>query len=338
MAAINPVTIEAKYWHREGDGIVCDLCPRYCRLHDGQTGFCGARRVENGILTANTYGRISCIAMDPMEKKPFYNYHPKERVFSIGSIGCNLSCRHCQNYALSQSFSGKKRTTYKSPEEIVSMCRWEDSDFIAFTYNEPGIWYEYIMDVAEHAPDLKYLMVSNGMLNEAPLKDLCGIADAFNIDIKGFDEEFYENICGGRLKDVLDSVRTIFESGKHLEITYLVIPDYNDGEDGIRALSEWVVDNLSPDVPLHFTRFHPDNEMTDVPWTPEDTLIRARNIAKDAGLRYVYIGNIMSDEGSDTFCPGCGKPVIERIGYHVEISGLDGDRCSACGSRIAIIR
>lgn len=338
MAAISPVTIEAKYYHREGDAFVCDLCPRQCRLTDGQTGFCGARRAQDGILVANTYGRISSIAIDPIEKKPLYNYHPKTRIFSIGSIGCNMSCRHCQNYALSQSFSGKKRTTYKSPEEIVDMCRKEGMDLMAFTYNEPGIWFEYIMDLTAHAPDLSYVMVSNGLLNEGPLREICSVVDAFNVDLKGFNDDFYTHICGAHLEDVLRSLKVIHMSGVHLEITYLLIPEYNDDMDEIAQMSQWIKDNLSCDVPLHFTRFHPDNELLEAPWTPIETLLRAREVAMEAGLNYVYIGNIMSENGGNTFCPSCGSMVIERTGYLVEITGLDGNRCGTCGAELPIIR
>ena len=338
MGAISPVTIEAKYYRKDGENFICELCPRGCVLTEGQTGFCGARRVQNGILVANTYGRVSCIAIDPMEKKPLYNYLPRARVFSIGSIGCNMSCRHCQNYAISQSNSGGKRTTYKSPEDILSMCSKEGTASMAFTYNEPGLWFEYIMDITARAPDLRYVMVSNGLLNEAPLKELCNVIDAFNIDLKGFNEDFYMNICGAHLDDVLRSLKIIYDSGAHLELTYLVIPEYNDDLEEIARMSKWVIENLSSDVPLHFTRFHPDNQMVDVPWTPLDTLVNARAVAMSAGLNYVYIGNVMSDGGSDTICPECGSVVIERIGYMVDIIGLDGDRCSNCGRRIHITR
>lgn len=337
MAGISPVRIEAGYYRREGDNIFCELCPKYCVLSEGQTGVCGARRVEGGKLIANTYGKVSSISCDPIEKKPFYNFHPKSRAFSIGSIGCNMSCRHCQNYSLSQSFSGSKRTTYESPEEIVSMCHREGVGIMAFTYNEPGIWYEYIMDIVALDRDLKYLMVTNGLLNEAPLRDLCSVIDAFNVDVKGFTNEFYRHICGAELDDVLRSVKQIYDSGVHLEITYLLIPGYNDSEEEIRRLSSWIVDNLSCDVPLHFTRFHPDNEMVDVPWTPVESLIEARDIAMAFGLNYVYIGNVIS-EGANTFCPGCGATVVERTGYLVEIEGLDGNVCRSCGTRIPIIR
>jgi pyruvate formate lyase activating enzyme len=218
------------------------------------------------------------------------------------------------------------------------MCRKDGTDLFAFTYNESAIWYEYIMDVISFAPDLTYVMVSNGLLNEAPLKELCSVIDAFNIDIKGFNEDFYTNICGAHLDDVLRSLKIVHESGAHLELTYLVIPEYNDNMSEIAEMSAWVRDNLSRDVPLHFTRFHPDNEMMDVPWTPTDTLVRAREIAMEAGLNYVYIGNVMTEEGSDTICPDCGSVIIERTGYLVETVGLDGNCCSNCGRKLSITR
>lgn len=338
MAAISPIRVEARYYRKDGDRVICELCPRGCVLTEGQVGSCGARRVEDGMLIANTYGRVSCIASDPIEKKPLYNFHPRTRIFSIGSIGCNMSCRHCQNYSISQSFSGKKRTTFKSPEEILEMCRREGVGSMAFTYNEPGIWYEYIMDITSLDPDLVYVMVSNGLLNERPLRDICSVVDAFNVDIKGFSDDFYRNICGANLDDVLRSLVVIHDSGVHLELTYLLIPEYNDGEEELTELSKWIRDNLSCDIPLHFTRFHPDNEMVDVPWTPVESLIRAREIAMSVGLNYVYIGNVISEDGGNTICPICGNVVIERTGYLVDICGLDGDRCDSCGTRLPIIR
>ena len=249
-----------------------------------------------------------------------------------------MRCRHCQNYAISQSFSGKKRTTYKSPESIIEMCRSEGMRTIAFTYNEPTTWIEYMLDIAKMAPDMRYVVVTNGLISEGPLRDLIGIADAFNIDVKGFTDEFYSNICGAHMEDVLRSVKTVFDSGKHLELTYLVIPGHNDSEEELEGFCRWVLNNLSRDVPVHFTRFHPDNEMTDVPWTPESTLVMARNMAIDAGLRYVYIGNVMTEIGSDTICPNCGSAVISRLGYLVDLDGLDGTRCAKCGAQLPIVR
>ena len=337
MGAISPVSMESRYYEREGDAYRCLLCPNRCMISVGETGKCGSRRGGKDYLEANTYGRVSSISYDPVEKKPFYHYHPKAKTFSIGSIGCNMHCRHCQNYAISQSFSGKKRSTYKSPESIAEMCRSEGMDIIAFTYNEPTTWIEYILDVMRCAPELKCIIVTNGMISEKPLEDLCDVAEAFNIDVKGFTDEFYTNICGAHLSDVLTTVKRVFDAGKHLELTYLVIPGHNDTKAEITEFCKWVLKNLSRDVPVHFTRFHPDNDMTDVPWTPESTLEMARDIAMSSGLHYVYIGNIMTEDGSNTYCPDCGNAVVTRLGYIVETDGLNGNKCARYGTEIPFI-
>lgn len=337
MAAINPMT-EAKYYHRDGDVYVCDLCPNACRIPVGGIGKCSARKGEKDFLCANTYGKVSSICVDPVEKKPLYHFYPGSRIFSIGGVGCNMRCRNCQNYAISQSMTGRKRTTYETPEEIVALCRREKMDSIAFTYNEPSIWYEYIMDIMECDPDLKCVIVSNGLINERPLRDLCRVSAAMNIDIKGFTDEFYMKVCEAHLADVLRSVKIIFEENVHLELTYLVIPGYNDSEEEITRFCIWVRDELSPDVPIHFTRFHPDYEMLDVPMTPVETVLRCQNIAEDNGINYAYVGNIITDDASDTYCPECGTVVIKRMGYLVDIVALDGTRCSCCKIQLPIIR
>lgn len=211
-------------------------------------------------------------------------------------------------------------------------------DLMAFTYNEPTTWIEYILDVKRCAPELKIILVTNGLVNEKPLEDLISVTDAFNIDVKGFTEDFYANICGAHLKDVLRTVKRVFDSGKHLELTYLIIPGHNDSKNEIGEFCDWVLENLSADVPVHFTRFHPDNEMTDVPWTPESTLEWARETAMDKGMRYVYIGNLMTETGSDTVCPRCGNIAVSRLGYLVDTDGLEGTRCANCGEQLPIIR
>ena len=338
MGAISPVSIEARYYTKENGRYKCQLCPHRCSIGVGETGICGTRRGEKDYLEANTYGRVSSIGYDPIEKKPLYHFHPKEKTFSLGSIGCNMRCRHCQNYAISQSYSGKKRSTYKSPEAIAEMARTDGMDTIAFTYNEPTTWLEYILDVKKAAPEMRFVLVTNGLVNEEPLKDLIAVTDAFNIDVKGFTEEFYANICGAHLSEVLRTVKTVFDSGRHLELTYLIIPGHNDTEKELDAFCRWVLDNLSADVPVHFTRFHPDNEMLDVPWTPESTLEKARNLAMSKGLRYVYIGNVMTETGSDTVCPYCGNVVVDRLGYLVDTEGLNGTRCARCGKELPFVR
>ena len=337
MAHTSPVSVRSMYYTEKDGRYVCGLCPHACRIEKGGYGRCGSRYGEEDFLRAYTYGRVSSIAVDPMEKKPVYHFRPGGRVFSVGGVGCNMTCRYCQNYYITQSPSGRKRSTYMAPEDLAHMCRSEGWDCIAFTYNEPVIWLEYILDVMKADPDLTCVIVSNGLINQKPLKELCKVADAFNIDLKGYTDEFYRDVCGGNIKASMRTMKTIFDEGVHLEITYLLIPGHNDSDSDIRGISQWIAENLSPDVPLHFTRFHPDNEMEDVPWTPEDTMYRARRTAMECGLRYVYLGNILTDE-SDTVCPECGATAVRRVGYSVDVSGLDGGRCARCGHDLGIIR
>ena len=337
MAFINP-NLEACHYHAEGDDVVCDLCPHRCHVPDGRFGRCRSRKNEGGKLVAYNYGRISTMAVDPIEKKPLYHYHPGTQVFSVGGIGCNLRCQYCQNYTISQSPIGKKRTTYKSPAQIVEFCRQQNYRQIAFTYNEPSIWFEYIRDIAALDPDLDIILVTNGMINEKPLEELCQIASAMNVDVKSFDEKFYKEICGGDLEAVKHACETAYASKVHLELTYLVIPGYNDDPSMVEKFIDWVITHLSTDVPVHFTRFHPDYNMIDLRMTPVDTLMRLQELAENKGLKYVYIGNAMTEDGSNTYCPECGELLIKRTGYRVQIVGLDEDRCKFCNARIHIIR
>lgn len=292
------------------------------------------------MLVAYSYGKVSSMCVDPVEKKPLYHYRPHTKCFSVGGIGCNLRCRNCQNYSISMTSQisyGKKRTTYESPVELAEMCRREGQDTIAFTYNEPEIWFEYIMDVMQADPDLNMILVTNGFINEAPLRELCRVTDAFNVDVKGFTEEFYRTVCDGHLSDVLRSAEVIHEEGVHLELTYLVIPGYNDSEDEVGRFCSWVLDRLGPNIPVHFTRFHPDFEMMDVPMTPVETVMRCREIGLEKGLHYVYVGNVLTEDANNTYCPDCGSILIKRLGYLVDIVGLNFDRCASCDRPIDIV-
>lgn len=338
MAATNGDRVESRFYERTADGYICGLCPHGCHIRIGEYGRCGSRRADEDMLVAYSYGKVSSLCVDPVEKKPLYHYRPRARCFSVGGIGCNMRCRHCQNYAISMLSSGKKRTTYERPDELVALCRSEGQDIIAFTYNEPMIWFEYILDVMTCDPDLHLILVTNGLVSEEPLRELCRVTEAMNIDIKGFTDSFYMDVCGAHLEDVLRSAEIVFEEGVHLELTYLVIPTYNDTEDEIRHFCQWVRDNLSADVPVHFTRFHPDNEMMDIPWTPVETVLRCRGIGKECGLNHVYVGNALIEGADDTYCPECGTAVVKRLGYLVDIVSLDGDRCSACGHPVNIVR
>ncbi len=337
MAFINP-NIEAAYYTREDGYYKCGLCPHACRIKPGEYGRCGTRYGEEDMLVAYTYGKISSICVDPIEKKPLYHFYPGAKAFSVGSVGCNMTCRHCQNFAISQYSTGKKRTTYASPEKLVGMCRKEKINILSFTYNEPTIWYEYIMDVMDLDPELICVLITNGLVNEEPLRELCKVTSAMNIDVKAFTDEFYMKICGAHLEDVLKSVKIVFDQKVHLELTYLMIPGLNDSLDEIKKFAEWVKNELSEDVPVHFSRFHPDNEMNDIQWTAPESLIAARDTAMEAGLNYVYLGNIIAEGTSDTFCPECGAAVVKRLGYLIEIEALDGNRCAACKHKLNMIR
>lgn len=338
MAAISPVRIEARYYERDGGAYVCGLCPHRCRIAVGKYGRCGARRGDEDRLVADTYGRVSSLCVDPIEKKPLYHYKPGSKIFSVGSVGCNMACKHCQNYSISQSPAGRKRTTYKSPQDLVAMCNREKSEGIAFTYNEPAIWIEYMQDTMRCDPELDCVLITNGLICDEPLRDLCGMADAMNIDIKGFTDDFYMKVCGAHLEDVLRAAEIAHGEKVHIELTYLLIPGYNDSPGEMKAFSEWVAEELSVDVPVHFSRFHPDNELNTVPWTPEESLDAAKGIAEAAGLRYVYLGNMITDDGSDTHCPECGNVVISRTGYLIDVVGLSGNRCVSCKTRLNIRR
>ncbi len=324
------VSIEQpSYVSKKGDSFECGLCPNHCRLSEGKSGLCRGRSVKGGRLLIENYGKVTSIAMDPIEKKPLYHYHPGSYILSVGSYGCNMDCRHCQNHSISQDPIGN-RYRYVSPEDLVSICHEEGSEALAFTYNEPTVWYDYVRDVMECGPDIRYVLVTNGYIERGPLDVLCGSTDAMNIDVKGFTEDFYRDVCGARLHNVLETCSTVFRRGIHLELTYLIIPGYNDTEDQFSRFSGWVCDKLSCEVPVHFTRFHPDNRMTYVGPTPIGTMEGARDIAKGAGLINVYLGNVPGT--SVTSCPGCGKELIRRSYDGIE-SSLKGNVCD-CGRRL----
>ncbi|MBE6528322.1 MAG: AmmeMemoRadiSam system radical SAM enzyme [Thermoplasmata archaeon] len=334
----NTDRVEARYYRREGDAFVCELCQQKCFIRQGEFGICGTRRADDDILVSNNYGKISSLCVDPIERIGLYHYRPHSKCFSLGSVGCNMDCKYCKNYSFAKLTIGKKRATYKSPEEIVQMCRDEGMETIAFTYNEPAIWFEFIMDVARTAPDLNIVIQTNGWMNDGPLKELCDVADAICIDIKAFDKDIYKDICEGDMGDVLINTHTVFERGVHLELNYLVIPGINDSDTMIASFCNWVKDVLSEDVPVHFSRFQPDYEMRDVPMTPVETLLHCRDLGLSCGLNFVYVGNTLIDDADDTVCPDCGEIVIKRLGYSANIIALDGGKCARCGRDLNISR
>ncbi len=332
--------VAARYWRRLDDGrIQCDLCPRYCKLRDGQRGLCFVRARDGDRLVLTTYGRSSGFCVDPIEKKPLNHFLPGTPVLSFGTAGCNLACRFCQNWDISKSREIDTLADEAAPETIARAARALDCRSVAFTYNDPVIFHEYAIDVAEacHAVGIKTVAVSAGYVCAEPRAEFYRHIDAANIDLKAFTERFYKTLCGGSLGAVLDTLLYIrHETRTWLEITTLLIPGENDSEAEIEALAGWIADRLGVDVPLHFTAFHPDWRMRDHRPTPPETLVRARRIAMERGLRYVYTGNVHDREGGSTYCHGCGARLIGRDWYVLTDWALAADgRCASCGTPLA---
>jgi pyruvate formate lyase activating enzyme len=332
------VVHEARWWEREADGrLRCTLCPRDCRLADGQAGFCFVRKNEGGRLLALAYGRSTGFAVDPIEKKPLSHFHPGTTVLSFGTAGCNLGCRFCQNWDISKARLDDKRSGEYTAREVVDLAIEAGCPSVAFTYNDPVIWAEWGLDVAREARarGVKTVFVTAGYVGEAAREEIFDAMDATNVDLKAFTEDFYRKVSLAHLAPVLETLAWLAKRDTWTEVTTLLIPDLNDGEVEVRALAEWIGKNMGPDVPLHFTAFHPDYKMLDRPRTPASTLLRARAIAREVGLHHVYSGNVHDPASQTTFCPGCGAPVIERDWHAVLATRLDGDRCRRCGMRIA---
>jgi pyruvate formate lyase activating enzyme len=328
----------ARYWHVLADGrIQCDVCPRLCKLHDGQRGLCFVRARQGDGLVLTTYGRSSGFCIDPIEKKPLDHFLPGTPVLSFGTAGCNLTCKFCQNWDISKARELDRLQDLASPEVIAAAAVDSGCRSVAFTYNDPVIFLEYAVDVAQacRARGIKTVAVSAGYISPDPRIEFFRHMDAANIDLKGFTEGFYKNLCTGRLAAVLETLEYLRrETSVWFEITTLLIPGENDSPQEIAAESRWVMDRLGPDVPLHFTAFHPDWKMTDTPPTPPATLRLARRIAIEAGLRYVYTGNIRDPAGQTTYCHGCGAALIGRDGYEITAWNVSADgTCVACGAR-----
>ena len=329
----------ARWWHRLDDGrIQCDLCPRDCRLHEGQRGLCFVRQRVGDAMVLATYGRSSGFCIDPIEKKPLNHFHPGSSVLSFGTAGCNLACKFCQNWDISKSREMDRLMDAASPGRIAEAARAAGCASVAFTYNDPVIFAEYAMDTADacRSLGLHSVAVTAGYMHAAPRREFYARMDAANVDLKGFTDDFYYKICGGRLQPVLDTlVYLAKETSVWTEITTLLIPGKNDSDEELKAQCKWMRANLGPDVPIHFTAFHPDWKMTDVPGTPAATLTRARQIAQLAGLNYVYTGNVHDEAGGSTYCPSCDQAVIRRDWYDIRGYALDDEgACKACGTRI----
>jgi pyruvate formate lyase activating enzyme len=332
--------VPGRYWHRLDDGrLQCDLCPRLCRLRDGQRGLCFVRARDGGQVVLTTYGRSSGFCVDPIEKKPLNHFLPGTPVLSFGTAGCNLTCKFCQNWDISKSREFDTLSAHASPEAIAAAAARAGCRSVAFTYNDPVIFLEYAVDVARacRARGIKTVAVTAGYITAAARAEFFGHMDAANVDLKGFSEAFYERLCSARLEPVLETLAYLKrETDVWLEITTLLIPGENDGDEELAAMSAWIVRHLGADVPVHFSAFHPDWKMTDTPPTPPATLTRARAIARAAGLRYVYTGNVHDLQGDATVCPGCGRTAIGRDWYELIAWNLSEDgRCRHCGTAIA---
>ncbi len=325
---------EARYWSQEADDKVrCSLCPHRCLVSEGKRGICRVRVNRNGILYALNYGKIGALALDPVEKKPLYHFYPGRTILSAGTFGCNFSCGFCQNYEL---VAGNVPTSELEPEKLVDLAE-EVKDRgnvgLAYTYAEPFVWYEYVLDTCKlaKARGLKNVLVTNGFVEEAPLEELLPYVDAMNIDLKSFREEFYRRICKGRLGPVMRTIE-ITSKATHVEVTTLLIPGMNDSAEEIDELAGWLA-GVDKNTVLHLSRYHPAREFT-LPPTPVATMYRARDVAKKH-LNYVYLGNLGNADNS-TYCPACGNVLVDRAGYFTEVTGVKEGRCLQCGEEIKI--
>lgn len=317
----------------------CSVCNNRCTIQEGKSGICQVRVNKLGTLYSTTYGLITSEAIDPVEKKPLYHFLPGTRCYSLGGIGCNFHCEHCQNWHISRATGDMVRMTGLSPAEGVAHAERQGCRSIAWTYNEPTIWHEYARDmsVLARSKGLGTVYVTNGYITEEALRDLSPVLNAFRVDIKSFSDDFYRKICGGRLEPVLNSTILARELKMHVEVVNLIIPGLNDSPEEIDALIKWVIEYPGPATPVHFTRFHPDYHMTDRADTPVATLEKIYRRAKELGLRFPYLGNVYRHPFEHTYCPRCGELLIERTGYEIAIRNLDNHSCGRCGEVIEIV-
>ena len=328
---------EAMFYSPDADAVVCGLCPHFCRIRDGRRGICRVRKNSGGTLIAESYGQISSMGFDPVEKKPLYHFYPGQIILSVGSVGCNLQCKFCQNWEISQtSCEDFGRLREADPGEIVDLAmQHEENIGIAYTYNEPAIWFEFMMDIAKPAAKkgLKNVMVTNGFITQEALEKSFEFIDAYSVDLKAFNEEFFKKLTKSRLQPVLEALKRISEAGKHLEVTNLVIPNRNDDPKEFRAMIDWIAENLGAETVLHISRYYPTYQL-DEPATPEKELTDFYKMASRQ-LDYVYLGNIRTGKGQNTYCPKCKSLLIERSGYLADVSGLnDKGDCSKCGQPV----
>jgi len=326
----------ALFFLKKESYVQCVLCPHNCRIKENQTGICGVRKNIKGKLYALSYSKPCSLAVDPIEKKPLFHFMPGTKTFSIATAGCNLKCKFCQNAEISQAKVDEIPFIEASPSLIVEKAISAGCKSIAYTYTEPTVFYEYCLDTAKLAKKegLSNVFITNGLINKEPLKKISRYIDAANIDLKGFSEDFYQKVCGGKLKWVLDSIKNYAEFGIHIELTNMIIPGLNDNSDEIREMCRWIVKNCGKKTPLHFSRFFPCYKMLEVSPTPLNSLLKAYDTAKEEGLYYVYIGNVHAKNLENTICPKCGTTVIEREGF--EISRINR-KCPQCRRKVDAI-
>ncbi|MBN2543174.1 AmmeMemoRadiSam system radical SAM enzyme [bacterium] len=333
------LSLEEAIWYKklEGGDVQCVLCPRRCIIPEGMRGHCKARVNIDGKLRAITYGKPVAVHVDPIEKKPLFHFLPTTAAFSLAPVGCNLNCNFCQNWTISQTYPEEENHYNLPPEGIVKNALETGCKTIAYTYTEPTVHYKYMYDACKlaHENGLKNVFVTCGYINEEPLRELCKYMDGAAITLKGYSPGFYEDYCNATLEPVLRTLKIMLEEGLWVEIINLVIPDANDDMDDIREMCIWIRDSLGSDIPLHFTRFHPDYQLRDRPPTPLETLENAYRIAKEVGLKHVYLGNVRGKEGESTFCPNCGKLLIKRVGYMISDMNIENGKCKFCGEKIA---
>ncbi len=328
---------KARYWENlKHKQIRCKLCPRHCVVDDHERGYCGVRENRGGTYYTLVHSRAATYHIDPIEKKPLFHFYPGSMAFSIATAGCNLNCKFCQNWQISQVTPEQVDSYYMPPEKIAQLARSYGSKSIAYTYNEPTIFYEYMYDtaLAGKKEDVKSVVITAAYIEKEPVAELCKVVDAIKVDLKAFSQKYYQNVVHGELKPVLQAIEAIQAMGTWLEIVYLVVPTLNDGEKEIKALSRWIKSNLGPDVPIHFTRFFPQYLLKNLPPTPVSTLDRCKAIADAEGLHYVYVGNVPGHPAENTYCPHCGKMLVERVGFTVKRMIIKNGRCPYCHTPI----
>ncbi len=328
---------EARYYEKlEHEEIRCVLCPKECRIGDRERGYCGVRENDAGTYYTLVYGEPCALHNDPIEKKPFFHVIPGTSALSLSTVGCNMECKFCQNWQISQSRPEQVETRYVAPARIVEQARALNSPSIAYTYGEPVVFFEYMADIAVLARDegIKNVVVTSGYIKETPLLDLCSLVDAIKVDLKSFDESYYRDVCSSELRPVLDAITTIRTAGIWLEIVYLVVPTLNDDPRRIREMARWLLEHVGSDVPIHFSRFFPQYRLENLPPTPISSLERAYEICREEGMHFVYVGNVPQHETESTYCPSCGERIIHRRGYRILDLDIAKGCCRFCGIRI----